>query len=220
MDRSPAVAIVSASLEPVWLQFAKRLQAIASTGAHFTDGVFDRERYAEIAAIATQMLSHLGQVPVERIDALFPDYGAGYATPRIDVRGAIVHEGRVLLVQERSDGRWTFPGGYAETGLSLTANVLKEIREEAGVECEVLRLMGVRHKATHAYKPDIREFYKIFVLCRLLPGQEPQPGVETADAAFFHPEALPPLSTGRTIQKDIEAALHYATNPLAAAFFD
>ncbi len=211
---------MSDSLEPVWLHFAKRLQAIASTGAHFTEGEFDRERYDEIGQIATEMLSLLSSVPIERIDALFPDYGAGYATPRIDVRGAVVHEGRVLLVQEKSDQRWTLPGGYAETGLTFSANVLKEIREEAGVECEVIRLMGVRHKAAHAYKPDIREFYKIFLLCRLLPEQTPKSGVETADAGFFAVDNLPALSTGRVILEDIEAAFYYAANPSTPAFFD
>lgn len=204
----------------LWLDYAKRLQAIASTGAHFTEGIHDRERYDEVAEIASSMLAHLADVPVERINSIFPDYASGYATPRIDVRGAVIQNGKVLLVQEKSDRRWTFPGGYAETGLTLSANVLKEIREEAGIECEVIRLMGVRHKAAHAYKPDIREFYKIFVLCRMLPGEFPVPGVETAAAAFFDPADLPPLSTGRTIEKDIEAAYHFERNPAAPSFFD
>jgi ADP-ribose pyrophosphatase YjhB (NUDIX family) len=199
---------------------AKRLHAIASTGSHFTEGVFDRERYTEIGQIASQMLSLLGNVPVDEVNNLFPDFGTGYATPRIDVRGAIIEGDQVLLVQEKSDQKWTFPGGYAETGLTLSANVLKEIHEEAGVSCEVVRLMGVRHKAAHAYKPDIREFYKIFVLCRMVPGQQPVPGVETADARFFPINALPPLSTGRIIRKDIEAAYFYQANPDAPAFFD
>lgn len=211
---------MTSALEPIWLRFAKRLHAIASTGSHFTEGEFDRERYSEIGEIALQMLSLLGNVPVEVVDSLFPDFGFGYATPRIDVRGAIIHNGQVLLVQEKSDGKWTFPGGYAETGVTLSANVLKEIHEEAGVTCEVVRLMGVRHKAAHAYKPDIREFYKIFLLCRMLPGQEPKAGVETRDARFFPLDALPPLSTGRTIHKDIEAAAFYRANPDAPAFFD
>ena len=211
---------MNASPESLWLRYAKRLQAIASTGAHFTAGVHDQERYAEIAVIAADMLARLADVTVEEIAAIFPDFGSRYATPLIDVRGAVIHEGRVLLVRERSDQRWTMPGGYAETGLGLSANVLKEIREEAGVECDVIRLMGVRHKASHAYRPDIREFYKLFVLCRLHPGQLPSPGVETMEAAFFEPGGLPPLSTGRVIEKDIDAAFYYASNPQAPAFFD
>jgi ADP-ribose pyrophosphatase YjhB (NUDIX family) len=207
-------------LEPVWLSLAKRLHAIASTGEHFTAHAYDRERYQEVGAIATGMLSMLAGTAVERIPDLFPDYARGYATPKIDVRGAIIEQGRVLLVREASDGLWTFPGGYAEVGLSLAANVIKEIREEAGIDSRVVRLLGVRHKAAHGYDPDIRDFYKVFFLCEALPGERPKPGLETTDVAFFPPGDLPPLSSGRTILKDVLAAIEHHENPGLQAFFD
>ncbi len=211
---------LSSSLEPIWLTLAKRLHAIASTGEHFTAHVYDRERYAEIAVIASQMLASLADTPVARIPELFPGYAKGYATPQVDVRGAIVRDGRILLVQEASDGRWTLPGGYAEVGLSLSQNVIKEIREEAGVEARVIRLLGIRHKAAHAYKPDIRDFYKIFFLCDCDGEDQPRSGVETTAVDFFDLDRLPPLSTGRTIAKDIEAALAASQSPNFPVFYD
>jgi transposase InsO family protein len=57
----------------------------------------------------------------------------GYATPKIDVRGAVIDDEKVLLVREKSDGLWTRPGGFADVGLSATENVIKEIREQAGI---------------------------------------------------------------------------------------
>ena len=101
-------------MENRWLTRAKRLQAIASTGLHFARDDYDRERYGEIAEIADSMLGDLGGVPVERIRGLVSDFALGYATPKVDVRGAVVEDGRILLVQERSDRRWTLPGGFAE----------------------------------------------------------------------------------------------------------
>jgi len=211
---------VNSSLEPIWLSLAKRLHAIASTGENFTSHVYDRERYAEIAVIASQMLAELADTPIDRIPDLFPAYAKGYATPQVDVRGAIIRDGKVLLVQEASDGRWTFPGGYAEVGLSLSQNVVKEIQEEAGLEARVTRLLGIRHKASHAYKPDTRDFYKIFFMCECNHDDQPQSGVETTAAGFFHIDELPPLSTGRTITKDIEAALAACQSPNFPVFFD
>jgi ADP-ribose pyrophosphatase YjhB (NUDIX family) len=211
---------MDSDLQPIWLSYAKRLHAIASTGEHFTAHVYDRERYAEIGAIASQMLASLADAPVERIPGLFPSYAKGYATPQVDVRGAVIRDGRILLVREASDGRWTMPGGYAEVGLSLTQNVIKEIEEEAGIEARVVRLLGIRHKAAHAYKPDIRDFYKIFFLCECDQGAQPQSGVETTEAGFFSLESLPPLSTGRTIEKDILAAIEAGQSPGSQVFFD
>ncbi len=211
---------MNSNLQPVWLSFAKRLHAIASTGEHFTAHVYDRERYAEIGTIANQMLASLADTPVERIPELFPGYAKGYATPQVDVRGAILRDGKILLVREASDGRWTLPGGYAEVGLSLSQNIIKEIQEEAGLDARVVRLLGIRHKAAHAYTPDIRDFYKIFFLCECDPDAQPESGVETTEVGFFSLGALPPLSTGRTIEKDIQAAMEAGQSSHTQVFFD
>jgi ADP-ribose pyrophosphatase YjhB (NUDIX family) len=206
-------------MEPVWLTHAKRLQAIASTGLHFSRDEFDRERYAEIAGIANAMLADIGRVPIERITTLVSDFAKGYATPKVDVRGAVVEEDSVLLVRERSDGLWTLPGGFADIGRSAAENVEKEIREEAGIGVTATRLYGLRHKAKRPYEPDARDFYKLFFLCRRTDRVVPAAGAETSDARFFPRTALPPLSRGRVIEQDIEAAfVHSEGGPLAAGF--
>ncbi|OSI72308.1 DNA mismatch repair protein MutT [Bradyrhizobium canariense] len=207
-------------MEPQWLTYSKRLQAIASSGLHFARDQFDRERYEEIALIANEMLAKLGNVPIERIEGLISDFARGYATPKVDVRGAIVEGNKVLLVREKSDGLWALPGGFAEIGLSAARNIEKELYEEAGLKVSVSRLYGVRHKANASYSPDVREFYKMFFLCDPLPGQKVQPTSETSEAAFFPRDQLPPLSRGRTIESDVEAAFAFATDMNRPAFFD
>ena len=207
-------------MEDRWLQKAKRLHAIASTGLHFAESAFDRERYAEIAAIANEMLADLGNVPLERIGGLIPDFAQGYATPKVDVRAAVFRDDRILLVQERNDRRWTVPGGYADVGLTATQNVVKEVLEEAGLRVEPDRLYSVRHKATQPYDPDVREFYKLFFLCRRLDDRDPAPGHETLDAGFFALDALPPLSTHRVLESDIVAAFAARSDPSLPVLFD
>lgn len=190
----------------MWLQWAKRLHAIASTGLFFGKEAFDKERYQQVADIASAMLGALGDVPIERISELFPDHAQGYATPKVDVRGALIRGDQVLLVKEKSDGLWALPGGYADVGLSAAQNVVKEIQEEATLAVRAVKLFAVRHKAKHAYQQDARDFYKFFFLVEEAGAQAPCAGYEVEAAKFFPAEQLPDLSTGRTLAADIQAA--------------
>ncbi|MEM9620198.1 MAG: NUDIX hydrolase [Pseudomonadota bacterium] len=207
-------------MEDRWLAYAKRLQAIASTGLFFGADDFDRERYQEIGEIAQQMLSELADVPIHRIAQLIPDYAVGYTTPKVDVRGAVISDDRILLVQERSDQLWTLPGGYADVGLSAADNTAKEISEEANLQVKASKLFAVRHKARHGYKPDVRDFYKFYFLCEPLDGEVPSPGAETMAADYFAPSELPPLSTGRVIAEDIHMAFEHYRDPQKPTLFD
>ena len=98
--------------EPNWLLWATELQAIAQTGLTFSSDRYDIERYQRLRAIAVAMLASGSGAPVERISALF-EQDLGYPTPKVDVRGAVFRDERILLVREISDGRWTLPGGWA-----------------------------------------------------------------------------------------------------------
>jgi ADP-ribose pyrophosphatase YjhB (NUDIX family) len=207
-------------MEPQWLTFAKQLQAIASTGLHFSRDQFDRERFQEVGSIASEMLASLADVPVDRIEGLVSEYARGYATPKVDVRGALIENDAILLVREQSDGLWTLPGGFADVGLSPARNVEKEMFEEAGLTVSATRLYGVRHKAASEYSPDVRDFYKMFFLCGRSDNAEAQAGMETTEARFFRSSDLPPLSRGRTIERDIAAAFAFAGDAERPALFD
>jgi ADP-ribose pyrophosphatase YjhB (NUDIX family) len=207
-------------VESQWLAFAKRLQAIASTGLHFSRDDYHRERFAEIGDIANRMLAELGSVPVERIAALVSDFAKGYATPKVDVRGALIEDDRILLVRERSDGLWTLPGGFADIGRSAAENVEKEILEEAGIVASARHLYSVRHKAKQPYEPDARDFYKLFFLCERSGREHPASGLETSDARFFRLGQLPDLSRGRVIEEDIRAAFAFHSGKARVTLFD
>ena len=207
-------------MENRWLAQAKRLQAIASTGLHYAKDEFDRERYRETADIATAMLADLGNVPLARIEGLVPEFARGYATPKVDVRGALIEEGRILLVQEKSDGRWALPGGFADVGRSAAENVAKEVEEEAGITVSVRDLYAVRHKAKGPYEPDARDFYKLFFLCDRENAAAPAAGSETSAAAFFPRFELPELSLARVTPHDIEAAFAFHEGTELSVLFD
>lgn len=205
--------------ESSWLRRARRLHALGATGMFFSTDEFDRERYQEIADIALGMLADIGDLPLEQVVNLFAEE-PGYRTPKVDVRGAVLDGDCVLLVQEKSDGLWTLPGGYADVGYSASENAAKEISEEANLQVAVTRLYALRHKAKHSYAQDLRDFYKLFFLCERLDDAQPAPGLETAGAEFFHRDKLPPLSLGRTIRKDIEQAFLAAADPGLPAYIE
>tara|TARA_R110002110_G_scaffold412720_1_gene639048 strand:+ start:406 stop:1029 length:624 start_codon:yes stop_codon:yes gene_type:complete len=207
-------------MEDQWLTWAKRLQAIASTGLHFGASDFDKERYQDVHDIANEMLATLGQVPIRTILDLVPDTAEGYATPKIDVRGAVFKANKILLVKEKLDGLWTLPGGYADVCISPSENVEKEIQEEANISVKAERLYGLVHKARHEYDMDARDFYKLFFLCRQTDTAAPCAGAETLDADYFALDQLPPLSTGRVIEKHIHLAAEYLENPGRPPEFD
>jgi hypothetical protein len=113
------------------LGWARKLQAIAQNGLTFSRDPFDRERYTQLQELAADMLSVELGIPAARARAVWEDE-RGYATPKVDVRGGVFDGGRVLLVRELSDGRWTLPGGWVDVNDAPSEAVAREIHEESG----------------------------------------------------------------------------------------
>lgn len=207
-------------MESQWLNAAKKLHALAETGIQFTKDEYDLERYQEISDIAVQLLASLGSIPVEVIANLVGIGSKGYVTPKVDVRGAVFRGDEILLVREKSDGLWTLPGGYADVGLSPGENIEKEIFEEAGLQVRATSIYSVRHKAKGEYDPDTRDFYKLFFLCEPERDFEVLAGSEVDAAAYFSITNIPPLSTGRVVRSDLQAAWEYRAQYQRETHFD
>lgn len=207
-------------MEATWLAWIKRIHALAGSGLHYGKEEFDRERYAEIAELAEKMLADLAQAPLAEIRAQFPTLGQSYATPLVDVRGAVFRDDKILLVQEKTDACWALPGGYADLGLSGAQNAVKEIREETHLTVTAHSLISVRHKAKHDYVHDARDFYKLFFYCELETEDAPIAGHEVHDARFFGRDELPELSRQRVILEDLQMAWAHAENPSRMPHFD
>lgn len=192
--------------ESLWLTQLKRLHAIAESGLAFSQDHFDIERYEEISLIVKQMLANITNLPIEPINDLITPFHRRYVTPQVEVRGAVFQSNNILLVREKSDGKWALPGGYADVGLTPVQNICKEIQEEANIQVCDCELVAIRHKASGPYDEDVRDFYKLIFLCHTKEKTTPKGGLETDNAAFFNLNELPVLSTGRTIVRDIHDA--------------
>ncbi len=83
----------------------------------------------------------------------------------MDTRSAIFREGKILLVREKNSGLWSMPGGWVDVNLSVRDNAVKEVREEAGLEVEAVRLIALHDRNRHNPPPYAYGICKIFILC-------------------------------------------------------
>ena len=184
---------------------AQRLQALAQTGLTYTRDVYDRERYEDLMGIAERLLTARFDLPVETLQNLHK-VDTGYATPKTDVRAIILHEGKLLMVQEADDEGWSLPGGWADIGDSPTEAVEREVREETGLEVKVSRLLGVWDRNQHGHPPYPWHVYKMIFLCETQ-GGELAVSHESLDVAYVDPHNLPPLSLTRIVPEEIHASI-------------
>ncbi|MFP4316550.1 MAG: NUDIX hydrolase [Desulfovibrionales bacterium] len=203
---------------PQWLELAREIQAIAQKGLFSTNGYYDRLNYSHLLEVASRIVA--GHTALEQEEVL-QSFTAqpGYATAKIDVRGAVVRDGRVLLVQERRDERWTMPGGWADVGDTPSSMVAREILEESGFVAEPYRVVGVYDANREGRPMEFFHAYKIVFLCRIT-GGEPMVSDETMGVDFFDFDDLPPLSANRTSHKHLQDVQAHLADPSTPAFFD
>jgi len=199
-------------------QWAQRIQALSQTGLTYAKDPYDRERYEKLREIAAEMLAApLGAEPSE-LAGLFRAE-EGYATPKVDVRGVIIRDEKVLLVRERSDGLWTLPGGWADVGDKPALSVEREIREESGYEAKAVKLLALYDRNLHGHPPMAFHVYRAFFRCEITGGERALSS-ETDGVDFFAPHALPPLSIDRITAEQIARFFDHARHPEWPADFD
>jgi ADP-ribose pyrophosphatase YjhB (NUDIX family) len=180
---------------PKLLRWARQLYTISQAGLTYCENEYDLERYHQLGEMAAEMIASQSDLSVKDVLHSF-SMQSGYATPKIDVRGAVIRDGKVLLIQERADGRWAMPGGWADIGDTPAETVGREVWEESGFKVSVDKVIAVID-ANHVAPLEFYHAYKIIFLCSILEGQ-PQTSHETLAVGFFGPDELPPLSLART----------------------
>jgi ADP-ribose pyrophosphatase YjhB (NUDIX family) len=203
---------------PKWLEWAQQLQAHAQNGLTYTKNPFDAEHYRQIKEIAAEILATYTETEMPVLKDLF-DSDAGYLTPKLDIRGVIFQDDKILLVKERSDERWTLPGGWVDINEPPSEAVEREVREESGYQVRAARLMALYDRNKHGHPAYIYHLYKLYIQCDLI-GGEPQESLETSGAQFFAENDYPELSIGRTTPEVLGRLFHLYRNPNLPAEFD
>jgi len=205
-------------MEPKWLSWAKQLQSIAQAGLAYSKDKYDMERFQQIRDLSVEILSEHTGVSNEKIKDLFCNE-TGYQTPKVDVRGAIFKDDKILLVKESVDGCFSMPGGWAEVNLSVKENIIKEAKEEAGVNVVPKRIIAVLDRNKNNVPVFAYGIYKIFVLCELIDGDFEE-NIETEESGFFSLADLPPLSLERNSKKQIEMCFESKSQDNFSTIFD
>lgn len=201
-----------------WLEWAREIQGLAQTGLQYAENDYQRERNQKLLAIAAEIVSEHTDLPNEQVEEIYKSQ-IGYATPRLDVRGAVFRNERILLVRERFDGGWTMPGGWVDVGDVPSKAVEREVWEEAGFRVEAKKVIGV-YDANRVSPLELFHAVKIVYYCEIIDG-EARPSNETSDVAFFGQDEVPAnLSGERTQPRQISHAFSQLINPDLATFFD
>lgn len=155
--------------DPLEFRWTREILAIAQSGLAHSQDPFDVERFRRLVGIVTEIMdSNQRHEAINLLSTFLQD--GGYATPKLEVRGATFdNHGRILLVREKMDqDRWTLPGGWADVNLSLRENIEKEIFEEAKLMVRSYKIAAVFDRRLHAHPPYLYHIYKIFMLCEPL----------------------------------------------------
>lgn len=207
--------------EPLWLLWAREMQALAQTGLAFTRDDYDRQRYHQLHALAARVVAEHAGLDVRDVEMLFVQQ-AGYATPKLGVRAAVFRDDKVLLVRETEDQhRWTLPGGWADVNESPSEAVAREVREEAGLEVRAYKLAAVWDRSKHPHtRSHPFQVWRLFFLCEIT-GGELRTSLETSEARFFAESELPEdLSTTRILLPQIRRMFEHRREPELPTDFD
>lgn len=201
-----------------WLEWATELQSIAQAGLTFGENQYDRDRYQQIRDLSVDILHEYTEIDHNKIRDLFASE-TGYQTPKVDIRAAIFSEDKILLVNEKIDGKWSLPGGWADVNTSVSESAVRECFEEAGAVVKPKRVvaihLGNRHN-THNFPFTI---YKIFIECELIKYRFEE-NTETIGSDFFSLDNLPELSTERNTLNQIKMCFEAKKCKVFETIFD
>lgn len=201
------------------LTLIKRLKSLAETGLVYVEDDYARERYEELREISLQLMGGLTNKPFKTLDSFFLRE-KDYPTVKVDVRGFVLNEDdQILMAKESVDGKWTIPGGWADIGDTPTEAVVKEIREETGLDAEVVRLLAIYDKRCHDHPPEPFYIYKLMFLCTITGGNL-QHGFDMKGADFFSLTGLPELSEPRILESQLKQLFQLAKSDNQSVHID
>lgn len=204
--------------------FIERVNAIARTGLAFQAEGFDAERYEELLEVAARMQASAIDATIEEAeeirrgwrDAVIAGY-EGYVTPAVGCGIIAFNDRDEILMIQRPSGKWWYPTGFCEVGLSAAENVVKEAIEETGLIVEPLSFMALidSRKTGDAW----RHIYSILFYSRVRGGElRPHP-LEVRDLGFFALNDLPQPLHGKD-RKWIELAREFHFEGRVEPYFD
>jgi ADP-ribose pyrophosphatase YjhB (NUDIX family) len=201
-----------------WLKWVSELQSIAQAGLTYSTDKYDLDRYQQIRSLVVEILHGYTEIEHKKIRDLFASE-TGYQTPKIDIRAAVFKDDNILMVNERADGAWSLPGGWADVNTSVSESAVRECLEEAGAIVKPKRIIAIHLGNKHNNPLFPFTIYKIFVECELIENNFKE-NTETLGAGFFGPDNLPEISFERNTPDQIKMCFEAKKSKVFEALFD
>jgi ADP-ribose pyrophosphatase YjhB (NUDIX family) len=196
-----------------------RLKSISDLGLLYCNNEFDKERYEELRELSLRLLGSFSNQTASELSERLP-IAQDYPTVKVDIRGLILNDThQILLVKESTDNRWSLPGGWADVGFSAKETMLKEIKEETGLDAEVIQLLAIFDKHKHDHPPEPHYVFKLVFFCQAL-STNLQKGFDVLDIGYFDINDLPELSTNRILKTQLQLVYTKVLNKDVEPYID
>jgi len=122
------------------LALLDELRVIAENGLEYADDPYDRERYERIEALVEEYYGRTLDLPAADVRERLAGE-LGHVTPKLGATGALIDDEGRLLTMKRPVGEWCLPGGNADPGEGPAETVVRETREETGLDVRPVELV-------------------------------------------------------------------------------
>lgn len=151
-----------------------------------------------------------------RIDHL-NDPDAPRATRVVPAASAVItdEQGHVLLGKRTDNTLWTIPGGTMKSGETIAETAIREVKEETGIDVEVVSLIGIYSNPNHVVEysdGEVRQQFSVCFACRRV-GGELATSDETSEVGYFSPDELEHMEIHPSIRLRIQHSLETRSEP-------
>jgi ADP-ribose pyrophosphatase YjhB (NUDIX family) len=133
----------------------------------------------------------------------------------VAVTAFVVNDGRVLLIRRTDNELWALPGGGQDFGESISETVIRETKEETGVDVAVVGLVGLYTNPNHLIEysdGEVRQQFSICFRARYLSG-EPTPSDESSDVRWVDRDQLDALPIHPSMRLRIDHGFERRSEP-------
>ena len=156
----------------------------------------------------------------KRID-FYDDPNAPAANSMVPSVNVVIENdtGEILMIERSDNGNWALPGGAIDLGESMSQAGVRETKEETGIDCEILGVLGIytdpKHIILYTSNGEARQEFSILLRGHAT-GGTPTPSSESTRVRWISPAELNDLQMNDTMRRRID---HYL-DPRATLYFD
>jgi 8-oxo-dGTP pyrophosphatase MutT (NUDIX family) len=124
-------------------------------------------------------------------------------------------EGRLLLAKRTDSSFWTIPGGTMEPGETIAETAVREVKEETGIDVEVVSLVGIYSNPWHVVEysdGEVRQQFSVCFACRRI-GGDLATSDETSEVGYVSPGEIEAMEIHPSIRLRIQHSLEQRSEP-------